>query len=165
MVCKHLLRLLSWIGTLPFLLLSPLSAHAQTPTPPQYINASSCVFNNNVTGMYVVGPYLYGSGGTAYCNLTRPVHNYGEALPALNSVHVSGYSLQGGSVSTQVCRTSAYGGPAQIDCGVPKVSSNNFYDQVELPPPPASPPTGYFLWVTLNQPFAALSGLVVTWNR
>jgi len=159
MLRKNLLRLLFWIG----LLSSPLAARAQTP--PQYINASTCTFNNNVVGMYVVGPYLYGSGGTAYCNLTRPVHNYGEALPALASVNVSGYALQGGSITTQVCRNFSFAGPAQIECGTPKISSGNFYDPVELPTPPQSPPTGYFLLVTLNPPFAALSGLVVTWNR
>jgi hypothetical protein len=47
---KNLLRLLFWIG----LLSSPLAAQAQAP--PQYINASTCTFNNNVVGMYVVGP-------------------------------------------------------------------------------------------------------------
>jgi hypothetical protein len=47
----------------------------------------------------------------------------------------------------------------------PKDLERNFYDRVELPTPPQSPPTGYFLLMTLNPPFAALSGLVVTWRR
>jgi len=154
-----LLHLSFWIG----LLLSPLAAHAQAQTPPQFVNASTCAFNAG--SLSVVGPYLYGASGVAYCNLTPPGHNYGEAIPTPNTVTVSGYSLQGGSVNSQVCRNTSFAGPATIECGPVKVSSGNFYDTVALPPPSQSLPTGYFLLVTLNQPFAALSGLSVTWNR
>jgi len=145
--------------------LPPLAAHAQTQTPPQFVNASTCAFNNNASGLSVVGPYLYGSSGVAYCNLTPPGHNYGETIPTPNTVTVSGYSLQGGSLSSQVCRNTSFAGPATIECGPVKISSGNFYDTVDLPPPSQSLPTGYFVLVTLNQPFAALSGLSVTWNR
>ncbi len=158
-------RLSCWFAFALATALPPLSAHAQTQTPPQFVNASTCAFNNNAAGLSVVGPYLYGSSGVAYCNLTPPGHNYGEAIPTPNTVTVSGYSLQGGSVSSQVCRNTSFAGPATIECGPVKISSGDFYDTVALPPPSQSLPTGYFVLVALNQPFAALSGLSVTWNR
>jgi hypothetical protein len=159
MLFKHLLRLLFCLG----LLGSPFVVHAQV-TPTQFLNGNTCSFNNG-DPIGVWGPYVYGSGGIAYCTLTPPVHNYGQPIPLLNSVTVSGYARTGGSIRTRVCKTQAFAGDAALDCGNYRTSSGNFYDLVDLPTASNWTPTSYYVEVTFSPPFAALSGLAVVWQR
>lgn len=163
MIRTTLLRLLGGTGLLAALL-APHGAGAQTPSPPQFLNGSTCSHENSQSELFVFGPYLYGSGGTAYCNFAPPVHAYGQPLPALSSVSISGFTRDGGLVRTRACTTVSFAGEARLACGAERTSAGNFNDTLELPTT-TEIPTGYFLIVNLSPPFAALSGLSAVWLR
>lgn len=163
MIHTTLLRLLGCTSLLSALL-APHGAQAQTPSPPQFVNASTCSYENSQSGLFVFGPYLYGSSGTAYCNFAPPVHTYGQPLPALNTVAISGFTRNGGQVKTRVCTTVSFAGEARLACGAERTSVGSFNDILELPTSNEIP-TGYFLIVNLSPPFAAVSGLSATWLR
>lgn len=101
----------------------------------------------------------------AYCTLALPAHNYGQPIPILNSVAVSGFTGTGGGIRTRVCKTQAFAGHASLDCGPYRTSSGDFYDLVDLPTTSSWTPTSYYVEVTFIPPFAALCGLAVVWAR
>lgn len=163
MIRTQLSRLSACIGLPAALLVAP-AIHAQTPTPPKFINGSTCVFDSSQTGLSLLGPYLRGAAGTAYCNFAPPAHVYGQPVPQLNSVAISGFTQGGGRIAARVCQNLSFAGQATVYCGPERISSGDFYDLLELPPTEPTP-TGYFVQVTVTPPFGAVSGLSVVWVR